>query len=448
MNKKGIILFATYLGLFANAVVYTIIIPFGSKMVSAFGMANDRDSTGTWVGILTFVLMFGRTIASPFWGIICDKWGRKPVMIVGTLSNVILSIAFGFSSSFIWALLVRFFLGIMTPLTMVVKTLLSELCPGESNAIAWQIVMWQMGLIGGNIIGGLLEDPKSSGLIKSGIFADYPFLLPNFFAAIMSAVALVLLIPFLEETLQKNNDDELSLSQGRSYWKIVTDPLVKRLVSVYFILSGNLTAFQELISLWCWASISKGGFEMNPSEIGMILAISSAILLLFQKCSYNWLVERSGLVSICSYSLLFSSPFLMIMPIASVFNEYLWLKWISLTCVCMAWYFITFISNTSIMTISNNSVISKERGRMNGIFMSMGSLARSVSPLFFGFLFAKSIEIDWIFPFDYALSFYLMAIFSSIGWIICKQLPKTLNYPLETVNSDKAYTELARLNEN
>jgi len=182
-----------FVGTFANSLVFTIIFPFASKLVMDFGMSNNRTTTGYWVGIITFSLMLGRTIASPVFGVLCDSWGRRPVQIIGLSSITVFSLMFGFSTNYWYAVTVRFVLGFFTPLTLVNKTLLIELVTEDQSPsiIAWYSMIWQFGNIMGNVLGGILVDPKSSGLIESGVFADYPYLLPNFVASMIGLVALI-----------------------------------------------------------------------------------------------------------------------------------------------------------------------------------------------------------------------------------------------------------------
>jgi len=48
-------------------------------------------------------------------------------------------------------------------------------------------------MIVGSILGGLFESPQESGLVSSGIFADYPFLLPNAVTAIFAVLCLLMI---------------------------------------------------------------------------------------------------------------------------------------------------------------------------------------------------------------------------------------------------------------
>ncbi|CAG9332114.1 unnamed protein product [Blepharisma stoltei] len=448
MNKKRIILVGIYLASLANAIVFTVIIPFASKMVISFGMTNSRSTTGTWVGIITFSLMIGRTITSPFWGWICDKWGRRPVILIGIASITVFSLLFGFSRNIYWAMMCRFLLGVFTPLAIVIKTLLSEICPGDEqpNAMAWQTLLWQIGMVSGNVIGGLLEDPKSSGLIDSGIFVDYPFLLPNFVAALMGLCAFLMVYPFLEETLDKSDmKDSLIGQEGRSFMQIAADPLVSKVLGVYTILSNNSTAMHELVSLYLYADIVNGGFSMDPDEIGLLLAASAISLVFFQKLIFSSFISRYGLVKTSNMTTFLAVPILLIIPISSWFRNTTLLKWFILALFNIIWITVNFISFTSVSCMSNNSVVNKERGRMNGLFMTVGSLARSIAPLLFGWTFATTVESGWIFPFNYAFSFYLLAAGSVAMWIICKMIPESLNGP-KVEESIAHYTQMSIIN--
>ena len=100
---------SVYLGTYCNAIAFTVIFPFGSKMVQHLGMTNDRSSTGVWVGILAFTMMGSRVFASPIWGIICDKYGRRPAHICGLVAVILFSLSFGLSSEYWMAVVSRGF---------------------------------------------------------------------------------------------------------------------------------------------------------------------------------------------------------------------------------------------------------------------------------------------------------------------------------------------------
>jgi MFS family permease len=57
--------------------------------------------------------MFGRALSSVIWGIVADKYGRKPIIIITLISIIIFNTLFGLSSSYWMALTSRGLLGLM-----------------------------------------------------------------------------------------------------------------------------------------------------------------------------------------------------------------------------------------------------------------------------------------------------------------------------------------------
>lgn len=64
---------------------------------------GDVYGTGFYAGYVASAFTFGRFLGGYIMGVFTDSMGRKPVMIVGLLSMAAFSLAFGFSTSYTWA---------------------------------------------------------------------------------------------------------------------------------------------------------------------------------------------------------------------------------------------------------------------------------------------------------------------------------------------------------
>lgn len=64
-------------------------------------------SPGYSAGLLITALMLGRIISTYYWGVIADRYGRRPVIFVSLWATAIFAVAFGFSTSFVWAFACR-----------------------------------------------------------------------------------------------------------------------------------------------------------------------------------------------------------------------------------------------------------------------------------------------------------------------------------------------------
>ena len=257
----------------------TLIFPIGSKMVQFFGLTDDRSSTGVWVGIMAFSMMGPRVISSPIWGIICDNYGRRPAFICSMIAVSLFSLSFGLSTEYWMALVSRALLGGFCCLTLVSKTIIGELTNSDPGSMVWVAMSSQLGSISGNLVGGFLEDPNSSGIINWPIFDEFPFLLPNLFICCLSVLGLISSIIFVPETLIKRHKDEY---RGRNYKELIKDKSVFWDSCLYFLWSFNSSGFIELFALWCWTDKENGGFEMQPKEIGGILFASTAVLIVLE----------------------------------------------------------------------------------------------------------------------------------------------------------------------
>lgn len=64
----------------------------------------------------------------------------------------------------------------------------------------------------------------------------------------------------------------------------------------------------------------------------------------------------------------------------------------------------------NIALVTNNAVDPSRRGTLNGLSMTIGSLAKAAGPTALSITFAWSINRPRPFPFDYHLAFYLLAL--------------------------------------
>lgn len=69
--------------------------------------STDLIAPGYYAGLLSSGFMVGRIFSSNFWGLVADRYGSRFVLVSGLVATAILSIAFGFSKTFIFALVCR-----------------------------------------------------------------------------------------------------------------------------------------------------------------------------------------------------------------------------------------------------------------------------------------------------------------------------------------------------
>jgi MFS family permease len=87
--------------------------PFLYFMIRDLHIAKQEEDIGFYAGFVGASYMFGRALSSVIWGIVADKYGRKPIIIITLISIIIFNTLFGLSSSYWMALTSRGLLGLM-----------------------------------------------------------------------------------------------------------------------------------------------------------------------------------------------------------------------------------------------------------------------------------------------------------------------------------------------
>ena len=146
------------------------------------------------------------------WGRVADRYGRKTVLILGSLGTIISCIGFGLSKSFIVALFFRFLGGFVNGNIAVIRTMVSEVIKEkkyQSRAFLLMPMCYNVGAVFGPALGGLLADPAGT---YPSVFGDvkwmkrWPYLLPNLASALTVFLSLITVVFSLDETLADGMD--------------------------------------------------------------------------------------------------------------------------------------------------------------------------------------------------------------------------------------------------
>lgn len=151
------------------------------------------------------------------WGRAADSelLGRKKVVLIGLFGTMISALGFGFSSSFMVAMLFRCIGGALNGNVGVMRVMISEIIKEkrfQSRAFMMLPMTFNIGVIIGPILGGLLSDPVTQyphifgpgGVLggKDGVWwmKRWPYALPNIVSAILLFTAVIALFLGLDET--------------------------------------------------------------------------------------------------------------------------------------------------------------------------------------------------------------------------------------------------------
>ncbi|KAG0520638.1 hypothetical protein BDA96_08G091200 [Sorghum bicolor] len=416
----------------ASALPISSLFPFLYFMIEDLHVAKTEQDIGLYAGFLGASYFIGRFFASLFWGVVADRIGRKPIIIFSVASVVIFNTLFGFSVKYWMAITTRLLLGALNGMLAPIKAYSIEICRPEHQALGLSIVStaWGLGLIVGPSIGGYLAQPARQYpniFSEKSVFGRFPYLLPNLSISIFSAVVLVSCI-WLPETLHTHkimdNEAEMSgdsrtlqtedIHPDKSLYK--NWPLMSS-ISAYCVFTLQETAYTEILSLWTVSDRKYGGLSFSSKEIGQVLAIAGAGLIVYQIFIYRPVHKYLGSVNSCRAASALSVPLIAAFPFMTHLSG---LK------LGLALYFATTFKAalgtttlTSTSLLQNYAVPQHQRGAANGIATTAMSFFKAIGPAGAGALFSwtQKRQDAAFFPGDHML-FLILNVLQCIGLVL------------------------------
>lgn len=193
LKNKEFIRYAVAIGLAIFSM--NLIGPFQSPYI-----VNPKliGAPNTWLGIMAMITQFLWVLCAPFWGTIMDRWGRKPVVISGSLL-VFAWIGYLFMTSsnyFIILPIVAVALGVLAPAFWEGSAQMMLSLAPEKNRVSY--VAWYLAIVGlvsapGSLVGGTLSDAMTSVHVAFGPFAVTNFHIIQLLAIILGCACAFLI---------------------------------------------------------------------------------------------------------------------------------------------------------------------------------------------------------------------------------------------------------------
>ncbi|XP_010557818.1 PREDICTED: protein ZINC INDUCED FACILITATOR-LIKE 1-like isoform X2 [Tarenaya hassleriana] len=395
-----------------TALPISSLFPFLYFMIRDLKIAEKEEDIGYYSGFVGCSFMLGRALTSVAWGMVADRYGRKPVILLATGSVVILNSLFGLSLNFWMAIITRFCLGSFSGLLGPIKAYAMEIFPDEYQALALSAVStsWGIGLIIGPALGGFLAQPaeKYPGIFpKESIFGKFPYFLPCF---VISLFALGVTIIFfrIPETLHNHKFDDASHDESNETLEAATHdpagsdgkaegdegssllknwPLISSII-VYCIFSLHDMGYTEVFSLWANSPRSYGGLGYSTTQVGSVLSISGFGLLVFQISLYSYVERCLGTIKVTRLAGALAIPLLSCYPLIAKLSGFT--LSLVLNCASVAKNVLSVCAITGLLILQNQAVKQRQRGVANGIAMTAMSLFQAVGPSAAGVLFSWS----------------------------------------------------------
>ncbi|MBI5954731.1 MAG: MFS transporter [Chloroflexi bacterium] len=340
---------------------YGMVMPIMPFYIEHFGAG------GTELGWLMSTYSLMQLVSAPLWGILSDRYGRKPILSVGVLGYAVTLFMFGLAKSFAMLFIARSLSGILSSATMpTAMAYIGDNTPQQEKSKG-------MGQLGAMVGVGVILGPLMGGLLSTDSLS-----LPFFIGSGLAFLALLLVIFLLPESRVPKSDTGKQASPTREvYLRILFSP-AGILLLLIFIMSFGMTNFQGMIGLYV---VDKLAFD--TTQVGTIWMLMGGILILAQGGLVGPLTKKFGDLNLVKVGLLGGSIGFVLVALA--------MNYIT---VMLALGF--FILSLALIGPALNSYISNFAGEAQGTVMglnsAMTSLGRVVGPLWGGCIYDINIE--------------------------------------------------------
>ncbi len=251
-----------------------LVVPFLPFFIRDLGV-TDPNELARWSGIVfagPFVLSF---FATPFWGTMGDRYGRRVMVIRAVFGLGLSQLLMGFSQNVVQLLLFRVLQGAISGFIASTLALVSTLTPKEEMGYA-------MGLMQSASAGGMVFGP-----FFGGVLADLFGYRPVFFITAACCIIAGCLVVFLVTEPPRTNKPTRTFTVGQNLRLMLTDKRLRVVAAGLVICQVSVLMVEPVFALFVEGFGS--GSRFISTTAGGIFSIAG----LFMVVSAPWWGRRN-----------------------------------------------------------------------------------------------------------------------------------------------------------
>jgi MFS family permease len=330
-------------------------------------------------GIISSFFSILQFIFAPYWGSISDRRGRRGVLMMTISGTALGYLIWIFSGSFWLFLLSRIVSGAFSGNLSVATAAVADVTTREERSRAMGIVgaAFGLGLVTGPAIGGITA--RYSLLTDHPTLEQFglnPFSVPAIISFAMCVVNLLWVSRRFKETLSPGHS-EVRDARLRNPLKAILglhNAEIRRTNLVAFVYSLAFVAMES-----CLTFLAAKRFGYTATQNTKLLVFLGICSIVTQGYIVRKLLKHTSEIRVLTSGLGFSSAGLICLGLAIA----PWMLYVGLALLAVGAGLVN-PSTTGLISLYSTP---SEQGRVLGIFRSLGSLARAITPIIAGAIF-------------------------------------------------------------
>jgi len=355
----ALILFTVFLDLLGIGLIF----PIGPFYASAFG-ASPFD-----VGLLFAIFSVAQFLTIPILGSLSDRYGRRPVLLIGIAGEAVGYVLFGAATSLTMLYFSRLVAGASSGNIGAAQAYIADISTPRERTRSF-------GLLGAAVSVGFLFGPALGGFL-----GQYDLRLPAFAAAGLVVVNFITALVWLPESLPVELRTSRSLIAGLNPFAVLATlfrrPLLRSPLIATFLcnlaFSGYLTSF---------ALFTNERFDWGPQQVAIVLVVQSMISILVQTFGVRQISSVLPDTTILVFGIGANLLGFLVIAVAPT-PAFLYVVSAPLQAIGSALW------RPSLSSLITKLVSNREQGLANGGSQAASALATIVGPLGAGLLFER-----------------------------------------------------------
>jgi MFS family permease len=420
-----------FLTLLIDLIGFSIIFPLGPDLIGYYLRTDGGSGILGWLlsgsetlahalgkdhafaavlfgGVLFSLYSILQFVFSPFWGALSDRRGRRGVLLVTVAGTALGYLVWLLSGSFWLFVASRIVCGAFSGNLSVATAAVADVTTRQERSRAMGLVgaAYGLGLVTGPMVGAAAAQlnllARHPSLERFGI---NPFSVPALVSLLLCAVNFAWVKRSFRETLPESARTETREARLRNPIRAILNldnPSVRRANIAFFVYSLAFVAMETSLTF-----LAAERFNYSAGRNGILLGYLGICSIVTQGFIVRILLKKVDEVRVLVGGLVSTGVGLLVVGLG--FHQ--WMMYVGLAFVAMG----SGLVNPSITGLISLYSGPGEQGRVLGIFRSLGSLSRAITPMLAGVVF---------FIYGSRSVFVASAVLASAAILLSRGLPK------------------------